>query len=314
MKKGLIIGICAVLAVVIAACAFVLPGLNKADTQDEGEAPAGMVKVWLLESCQTKSGEGGVISYSDDGIPTEYLTYNSNNEVAARVTYDEKGRSVCTISYLNGMDASETSVEYDENGNVLRSVTVYGGQTLSDLRYTYNENGDLAKLEGTQNGAETVYEYQYGAKGMPLVVTESTITGEKSRQEYEYEDDGTLLLKTVYQNGAVAYTIEYEYGENGESYVEKKVSADGSYREIRGHRYDENGRKVEFRLDGSNGENTYLFTYLEDGRLDKVVSNDGETEKVCKYKAVTVTAEKAEELQKIQDSLFEGILYDAKLQ
>lgn len=306
-KTKIIIAVVAVL-VVAAIAAVVIPMLT------EEKVPEGMVKVWLLESCKRNGGEGTEYSYGENGMPTRAAFYNANNEKISEAIYNENGKVASNITFVSGQAAAVTNYEYNEEGLITRVSTAYNGQTVSDMTYTYNEDGDPVKVDSKQNGVESVFEYQYASKGKPLVVIESTAEGERTRQEYEYADDGTLVLKTVYQGGTVVYTIEYEYGANGESYVEKKTSADDSYREIHGHRYDENGRKTEFRLDGTNGENTYLFTYLEDGRLDTVENTSFGYVQSCKYKSVAVSEAEAEELQKIQDTLLSGLLYEQKLQ
>lgn len=163
--------------------------------------------------------------YDDNDNVTAKLTYDENGNLTRKQTYEYDERGLLQlISYYspNGDESSQTKYErkFDDNGYVT-DVIAYNakGEFQSHTKREYDKYGNVTLLAMPNYLGEIITKttYEYDENGNLLLETDY-MTGEyNGKTEYQYDENGNLTLTTKYGNNknASPSQVEYKYDENG---------------------------------------------------------------------------------------------------
>lgn len=164
---------------------------------------------------------------------TEIVYYAQFKKTAVSENrYDEDGKLVLSIMYVDGKEQYRWAYTYDEQGREIeRTSTVTGGSVKS----FYSEQGNLVKEEHYdyrgKKDSETLFAYdelgrlvreesdtyltvrEYGENNSFTVLTQSKTSDYVQKMEYVFDDRGNLISQRVYEGEIVTSEIRYEYND-----------------------------------------------------------------------------------------------------
>lgn len=330
MKKSkIIIAVVAVLVVAVIA-AVAVPLLV------EEKVPEGMVKVWLVESAETKNGVGYTYEYDEQGNLTAEIKSNSY-----KFSYDEDGNRI-QEAYFTFIDNIQQQIDYiyDDNGKLIKEINTFDDGRNWAVEHIYDESGLLIKTTGTQPNVKGATLYEYNSDGKLIL---RYVEGDaEDKTEYTYDEKGNLIKQTDFSGGKEVYRNEYKYDEKNrvieknsiygtdyyDCYIygydeadriisEKKYSCsvgeeavgEPYYQVV--NKYDEKGLKLS--MEETDSYDTYVtdFVYNKEGRLTKIKRIDSALgNSKCKYTSVIVTPEQAEKIKTSQKMIYDELVYD----
>ena len=193
-------------------------------------------------------------------------------------TYDEAGRSLGSVSDVNGVFERRTVYHYDEDGNLTLHESDYDDDGIADAVWIYEYNSQ---------GLRTRTEWDYDADGVPdyIVIPEYDTIGNTTRTDldedgngepesietFEYDNAGNLTRST--------WTVDLDGDDVLETYT-LEYRPDGRP-EIDGIEYDADGDPLRVW----DGTLTWLWTYDADGNptREEAVTTNGHTEWVTTF-------------------------------
>lgn len=328
-KTKIIIAVVAVLVVAVIA-AVAVPLLM------EEKVPEGMVKVWLVESAETKNGVGYTYEYDEQGNLTAEIKSNSY-----KFSYDKNGKLI-QEAYFTFIDNIQQQIDYvyDDSGRLVKEIYTYDDGRSWESEYFYDENGLKLKATSTNPNADGVTFFEYDSEGR--LILSRLEDGSEWKTEYTYDDKGNLIKQTDFSDGKEVYRNEYKYDEKNrvieknsihvtdyyDCYIygydeadriisEKKYSCSVGeeavgepYYQIV-NKYDEKGLKLS--MEETDSYDTYVtdFIYNKEGRLTKIKHTDSALgNSKCKYTSVIVTPEQAEKIKTSQKMIYDELVYD----
>ena len=194
--------------------------------------------------------------------------YNEEHNLLEKVNRkDDQITSVVKNSYYKNGESKERRVEeyedgaldtisidtdvYDENGNKIKEIrsTKNVETNIEDIYMTeksYNESGSLLSEKNYQDGKLNDFQtYQYDSEER---VIKEVVNG--SATHYTYNDKGYISRdKTEHSDGSINLKL-FEYNEESQK-TETKIdrNGDGYFEEVNLASYDENGKRLSYRLE-----------------------------------------------------------------
>lgn len=274
MKKSKII-IAVVAVIVVAAIAAVAVPLLM-----EEKVPEGMVKVWLVESVETKNGVGYTYEYDEQGNLTAEIKSNSY-----KFSYDKDGTCIqeAYFTFIDNIQQQNDYI-YDNDGNIIQKTYTFDDGRKWEFEYVYDENGLRIKGTSTQPGIGGTTLYEYNSDGKLILSYKEDDAEDKT--EYTYDEDGRVVNEKQYSSA---------YGEDYNEYP--------YYEKI--NKYDENGRKLSMK---ENGTVLTEFVYNKEGKLIKIKRDGKDLDDIkCKSTYVIVTPEQAEKIKAKQTEIINDL-------
>jgi YD repeat-containing protein len=237
------------------------------------------------------------ITYGEDGTveQTTTYTYDANGNELSSVTTDAEGNTLYSSTKTYTAEGwLESSVEdwgestdwesytYDEHGNPLTYQSGSGDDVWTDAVYENSyDNGALVEIKTYLDGNLHWVE-RFDAAGNLLEEISYDYDGnEDSRDVYTYEN-GRLVKKVIIYAGEESFREEYSYNDAGQL-TQKSSFDEGEFQGSEVYTY-ENGSLVKLELyDHEELEGQYLLS----------------------YKKANVTAEQAEKLAALYETILE---------
>ncbi|MGE5328496.1 MAG: RHS repeat-associated core domain-containing protein, partial [Deltaproteobacteria bacterium] len=252
---------------------------------------------------ETTNPEGHTTSQTYDDIGNIETKTDGRGKTTA-YAYDEFSRLVSVTNAKN----ETTNYTYDLNGNMLTQTDAKGNATayeynpankakkMTDAKgkeetYSYNINGALVQ-KTDRNGITTTNEYDihgrlisqqaegisiqytYDNNGNQLTMTDGTGTTQRI-----YDQINRVIEKTVPEIGTTGY--EYDIIEGTGKVAERTTdSKNNTTKKV----YDKAGRLYKVEADGE----TTIYSYYDNGRLEKVTYPNGSTEEYTYYEDNTL--------------------------
>ena len=193
---------------------------------------------------------------NDAQLPETILTV-SGKDLTHTIFYDDQGviTGFQQIESLYG-DNHTTVSKVNNQGHVIRQTTEAGTSKESsiDTVYAYDSKGNIVQKDQTKGGA--FY----------------------SSETRKYDQDGNLISKETLSADHVKTTYTYTYN-NGLLEKSQKTVADEVTETIT-YTYDESGKLTEKKV---NGSQLYVYTYNQNGVLEKLVVTKGIYVNYCRY-------------------------------
>ncbi len=218
------------------------------------------------------------VSYDANGIIVKEEQYKIHSD---EKHYDEKGKAIsvsykhCTISYKDGVKASELVYVYDDDMNVIgKKEYDQNGTLCADYKteYEFFDNGYIKKQSEYLNG-RLLSEKEYEMEG----------NHRKLLRDTEYDENGGIIKESIYTtyregNIVLSRVIKSTRVENGEKTITEN---DETGRRSAYQKYDASGtlvmdQKYEYELyedGGTKIQKTYNF-----GKLSSVTEYLEESE------------------------------------
>lgn len=261
-------------------------------------------------------------------------TYNSQGQKTANIQIEEDGTETGwkeTFSYdaAGRMRSWQIFMEedllrdigwvYDDNGNLLEEWQTSMGKTTRHL-YSYDSGNKLLSRRTDKSGAEPErYEYLYSDNGRSI--TELYTKGDQeipTRRTYQLDENGNLLRKLRLNTFDEAIDKDiWTYDESGNLLSSMRVKNYGQTITNNQWTYDENGRQLtaSTQFNGSLGLIRWGRAYRYDASGNLVWSSanaDSPSGTKYIYTAYTVPRINAENVQRQQQELLDGIILTAE--
>lgn len=228
---------------------------------------------------KTFNEEGKILTKRDTNEQSEMWEYDDKgrvklhrNGVDCEVSeYDENGVELCTNS--KGCVKKNT---YNNNGNILTSEFFYKYNEACKMLpkeitigysviYSYDDNGELIS-EACSTGTATIWINTYNTEDK-IIKTEAS-SGHS--EEYTYDDNGNLLSILGSDNRYVEILNDYD--------VDGKIVSSITHIFKVNDNFVVNPKNIQQRAEmgfENKLKRDTLYTFLEDGRVDKFVCNTG---------------------------------------
>jgi hypothetical protein len=198
--------------------------------------------------------------------------------------YDDRGNLISYETRM-GVDQPTTGQEYEwaYDGDQVEEMEqlAQGGFASIDTQFTYDRDGNLTEIYTVNKEGKKRYDCKmdYDSEGRLIQKIQMNYEGDQI-YDFVYNEDG-LVEEYIYSRGTPTYNNEYKYSSVGEwehlylSYTDngalEEVATDGG-EFVYWFDYDEKGRVISKEYCGSDGVDTYEFTY----KGDRLVSGNCE--------------------------------------
>ena len=197
----------------------------------------------------------GNFTYSNDNRIMTFTVKGSDVITEFHYTFDEKGNTIRTEEYENGVQYKITDNEYDSENRLISSESTYPLKEYwlsTSQRNTYDASGNQI-LEESE-----------------ILLIDGT--GYTTRKENAYDDQGRILQETYYVNSDLQHTYAYTYSGNTMTRTSTTPGEESAGKLV--YIYDDHGNQLRIEAYGAEGELQYRQVYTYIGTDGSTVSGE----------------------------------------
>jgi hypothetical protein len=209
--------------------------------------------------------------FDENGHPVEVITFNQDETVEHRYTYQYNSEGKVIDELLLEADNEITehrSMEYNAEGLLAKEYIHYLDGTSDQLIFTYDTEGRLLSRRSIDSDGETGNYLVNVYDGRHLVSeSEYDIAGEIiTQRKIMYNEDGKIT-EEVFRTPEENYHILYSYDEKGVASVRRRYNEDKLLTERNTFTYDSEGRLSESMDETSSGIEITYTSYDDAGNI-----------------------------------------------
>lgn len=208
---------------------------------------------------------GFAASFTITDIYTQEESYTGQNDAEPNA---DRYLTTITTYMSDGNIWYRHEFDWDENGRLIQVQDVTDPQNITTCTFQYNERGQLLRENRSAGDYSFVnQEYTYSPEGKLLTGHVATEDGDGIREDiYQYDSNGRLYKVIQTDDYSRRETTYIGFNNQGKStfreIIDTVISTGFQTYGTESFRYDELGRKTEWRYSGSDGE--YSMTYRYD--------------------------------------------------